>query len=97
MRLQAYLDHAAPMIKRLTANSHVRYAVADKYPDYYPQLPGALPGGRTLDPELFDTSLLAEELPNLRKPSPSTLLMGRIAGRPATRTRPWRAALAGNG
>ena len=79
VRLQAYLDHAAPMIKRLTANSHVRYAVADKYPDYYPQLPGALPGGRTLDPELFDTSLLAEELPNLRKPSPSTLLMGRIA------------------
>ena len=67
------------MIKKLTDNSRVRYAVADKYPDYYPQLPGALPGGRTLDPELFDTSLLAEELPNLRKPSPSTLLMGRIA------------------
>ncbi len=78
-RLQAYLDNAAPMIKKLTDSSHVRYAVADKYPDYYPQLPGALPGGRTLDPELFDTSLLAEELPNLRKPSPSTLLMGRIA------------------
>ena len=53
--------------------------VAAKYPDYYPQLPGALAGGRTLDPELFDTSLLGEELPNLRKPSPSTLLMGRIA------------------
>ncbi|MBP3362753.1 MAG: FAD-dependent oxidoreductase, partial [Pseudomonas sp.] len=43
VRLKAYLDHAAPMINRLTANSHVRYAVADKYPDYYPQLPGALP------------------------------------------------------
>ena len=79
LRLQAYLDNAAPMIKKLTDNSRVRYAVADKYPDYYPQLPGALAGGRTLDPELFDTSLLADELPNLRKPSPSTLLMGRIA------------------
>ena len=78
-RLQAYLDNAAPMIEQLTANSRVRYAVADKYPDYYPHLPGALAGGRTLDPELFDTSLLDEELPNLRKPSPSTLLMGRIA------------------
>ena len=78
-RLQAYLDNAAPMIKQLTANSRVRYAVAEKYPDYYPHLPGALAGGRTLDPELFDTSLLDEELPNLRKPSPSTLLMGRIA------------------
>ena len=78
-RLQAYLDNAACMIKQLTANSRVRYAVAEKYPDYYPHLPGALAGGRTLDPELFDTSLLNEELPNLRKPSPSTLLMGRIA------------------
>lgn len=78
-RLQAYLDNAAPMIKALTHTSRVRYAVAEKYPDYYPHLPGALPGGRTLDPELFDTSLLGDELANLRNPSPSTLLMGRIA------------------
>lgn len=78
-RLRAYLDNAPKMIEALTRTSRVRYAVAEKYPDYYPHLPGSLPGGRTLDPELFDTSLLAEELDNLRKPSPSTLLMGRIA------------------
>lgn len=78
-RLQAYLDNAPKMIEALTLTSRVRYAVAAKYPDYYPHLPGSLPGGRTLDPELFDTSLLGEELDNLRKPSPSTLLMGRIA------------------
>lgn len=78
-RLQAYLDNAPKMIEALTRKSRVRYAVAAKYPDYYPHLPGALPGGRTLDPELFDSSLLAEELDNLRTPSPSTLLMGRIA------------------
>ncbi|MBA1205000.1 FAD-dependent oxidoreductase [Pseudomonas capeferrum] len=78
-RLQAYLDNAPKMIEALTRTSRVRYAVAAKYPDYYPHLPGALPGGRTLDPELFDSSLLEEELDNLRKPSPSTLLMGRIA------------------
>jgi 3-oxosteroid 1-dehydrogenase len=78
-RLRAYLKNAAQMIRQLTANTRVRYAVAEKYPDYYPHLPGALPGGRTLDPELFDTSLLGEELEHLRKPSPSTLLMGRIA------------------
>lgn len=78
-RLQAYLDNAPKMIEALTRTSRVRYAVAAKYPDYYPHLPGSLPGGHTLDPELFDTSLLGEELDNLRKPSPSTLLMGRIA------------------
>lgn len=78
-RLEAYLDNAPKMIEALTRKSRVRYAVAAKYPDYYPHLPGSLPGGRTLDPELFDTSLLEQELDNLRKPSPSTLLMGRIA------------------
>ncbi|WP_060511910.1 FAD-binding protein [Pseudomonas sp. NBRC 111124] len=78
-RLQAYLDNAPKMIEALTRCSRVRYAVAAKYPDYYPHLPGALAGGRTLDPELFDSSLLGAELDNLRKPSPSTLLMGRIA------------------
>ncbi|MGH8387996.1 MAG: FAD-dependent oxidoreductase [Pseudomonas sp.] len=79
VRLRAYLDNAPKMIEQLTRTSRVRYAVAAKYPDYYPHLPGALAGGRTLDPELFDTSLLGDELANLRKPSPSTLLMGRIA------------------
>lgn len=79
LRLRAYLKHAPQMIQALEHKSHVRYAVAEKYPDYYPQLPGSLEGGRTLDPELFDTSLLGEELGNLRAPSPSTLLMGRIA------------------
>ncbi|CAG8863858.1 3-oxosteroid 1-dehydrogenase [Pseudomonas fluorescens] len=78
-RLRAYVKHAPQMIRALAENSHVRYAVATKYPDYYPQLPGSLAGGRTLDPELFDTSLLGDELANLRTPSPSTLLMGRIA------------------
>ncbi|SEJ51674.1 3-oxosteroid 1-dehydrogenase [Pseudomonas linyingensis] len=78
-RLRAYLEYAPRMIHYLETRSRVRYTVAEKYPDYYPHLPGSLPGGRTLDPELFDTSLLGDELNNLRKPSPSTLLMGRIA------------------
>ncbi|WEL57755.1 FAD-dependent oxidoreductase [Pseudomonas kermanshahensis] len=78
-RLRAYLEHAPQMINALEQNSHVSYAVAEKYPDYYPHLPGALQGGRTLDPQLFDTSLLGDELDNLRRPSPSTLLMGRVA------------------
>ncbi|NMG31547.1 FAD-binding protein, partial [Aromatoleum evansii] len=78
-RLRAYLDNAPKMIKHLEDKSRVRYAVAEKYPDYYQHLPGSLPGGRTLDPELFDTSVLGDELPNLRQGAPSNLLMGRIA------------------
>ena len=79
VRLRAYLDNAPKMISYLETKSRVRYAVAEKYPDYYQHLPGSLPGGRSLDPELFDTSLLGDELPHLRQGAPSNLLMGRIA------------------
>ena len=78
-KVRAYLDHAPAMIKYLEDKSRVRYAVAEKYPDYYQHLPGSLPGGRSLDPELFDTSVLGDELENLRRPSPSTLPMGKIS------------------
>lgn len=78
-KVRAYLDHAPAMIKYLEDKSRVRYAVAEKYPDYYQHVPGSLPGGRSLDPELFDTSVLGDELENLRRPSPSTLLMGKIS------------------
>jgi len=77
-RLHAYLTHAPEMVRYLEEHSRVRYAVADKYPDYYPHLPGALPGGRTLDPELFDLGQLGDELANLREIAPGNLLMGRI-------------------
>lgn len=95
-RLRTYLDKAPEMISWLEQHSRVRYAVADKYPDYYQHLPGALPGGRSLDPELFDLSQLGDELANLREASPGNLLMGRIswtardAHKAMAKTRGWR-------
>ncbi|UTW12260.1 FAD-binding protein [Marinobacterium rhizophilum] len=78
-RLHAYLDNAPKMMQYLEDNTRLHYTVAEKYPDYYPQLPGAMSGGRTLDPELFDTAELGDEVENLRPASPTTLLMGKIA------------------
>ncbi|WP_351059740.1 FAD-binding protein, partial [Psychrobacter sp. TB20-MNA-CIBAN-0197] len=34
-RIRAYLDNAPKMLRELQANSRVKFAVADKYPDYY--------------------------------------------------------------
>lgn len=78
-RLHAYLENGPKMIEQLEAISRVRYAVVEKYPDYYPHLPGALAGGRSLDPELFDTSLLGDEQQFLRPAALSNLLMGKIS------------------
>ncbi|QIB51549.1 FAD-dependent oxidoreductase [Pseudomonas sp. OIL-1] len=78
-RLRTYLTKAPEMIAWLEKHTRVRYAVADKYPDYYPHLPGSLAGGRTLDPELFDLSLLGDQLSALREAAPGNMLMGKIA------------------
>lgn len=78
-RLRTYLEQAPKMVRELEECSHVRFAVAEKYPDYYPHLPGSLPGGRSLDPEIFDASVLAGEFVNMRPASATTLLMGKIS------------------
>lgn len=78
-RVRAYIENAPKMIRELQANSRVKFAVAEKYPDYYPHLAGSLDGGRTLDPELFDTSVMGDEIENQQPASASTLLMGRMA------------------
>ena len=78
-RVRKYIEKAPEMVQWLEKNSRVRYAVAEKYPDYYPHLEGFLPGGRTLDPELFDVSSLKDEISNLREASRGNLLMGRIS------------------
>ncbi len=78
-RLRTYMEQAPKMVRELEDCSRVRFAVAEKYPDYYQHLPGALPGGRSLDPEIFDASVLAEEFDNMRPASPTTLLMGKIS------------------
>ena len=88
-------EQAPRMVRELEECSRVRFAVAEKYPDYYPHLPGALHGGRSLDPEIFDASVLEEEFSNLRPASATTLLMGKIAGPRVRHTRPCHAASAG--
>ncbi|MCU1717583.1 FAD-binding protein [Pseudomonas sp. 5P_3.1_Bac2] len=100
-RLRTYLEQAPQMVSELEACSRVRFAVAEKYPDYYPHLPGSLPGGRSLDPEIFDASVLEEEFANMRPASATTLLMGKIAWtarqahRAMSRSFGWRLMLLG--
>ncbi|GAA0680190.1 3-oxosteroid 1-dehydrogenase [Marinobacterium maritimum] len=77
-RLRAYLDNAPKMMQYLQENTRLNYTVAERYPDYYQHLPGAAPGGRTLDPELFDTTALGDEVEHLQPASPTTLLLGKI-------------------
>ena len=77
-RLGAYLDQAPRMVRYLEQKTHMRYRAMPRYSDYYPDLPGAKTGYRTMDPVPFDAAKMGAEFDRLRAPSPGTLIAGRI-------------------
>ena len=56
-RVLAYVETANTMIQYL-AKIGVPYASLPLYPDYYQDIPGAIKGGRSMDPVPFDAAKL---------------------------------------
>ena len=67
-RQQAFLLNGPQMIAFVMANSPLRFRWMEGYSDYYPELPGGLPNGRSIEPDQFDGNLLGSELTNLNAP-----------------------------
>ncbi|GAA2505584.1 3-oxosteroid 1-dehydrogenase [Streptomyces longisporus] len=67
-RQNAFLAHGPAMISFVMANSPLRFRWMEGYSDYYPELPGGLPGGRSIEPDQFDGNLLGAELAHLNPP-----------------------------
>lgn len=54
--VDAFVDQVAPTLDWLRHETPLRLRLVPRYPDYHPEHPGGLPGGgRSLEPELFDT------------------------------------------
>jgi 3-oxosteroid 1-dehydrogenase len=64
-RQEAFLRNGPAMIAAVMANSPLRFRWMEGYSDYYPELPGGLPSGRSIEPDQFDGNLLGAELANL--------------------------------
>jgi succinate dehydrogenase/fumarate reductase flavoprotein subunit len=75
-RMQAFLAGGDEAIRFLEANTSVRLQPVRRYPDYYPDTPGATAGGRVLEPVPFDGSALGADFALLRDPLPEFLLFG---------------------
>ena len=58
--LEAVVDSGPEMITWLAEHAGLRFSSADEYPDYRPDVEGSLPGGRSLDPALYDSTQLGE-------------------------------------
>jgi 3-oxosteroid 1-dehydrogenase len=77
-RLWLFIRESKRVLAYLHEKTHVRYVPLAKYTDYYPEAPGGLPGGRSMDPVPFDGSLLREDLIRLRRPHPQSQILGKF-------------------
>ncbi|NXY94182.1 3-oxosteroid 1-dehydrogenase [Streptomyces sp. BR123] len=64
-RQAAFLAHGPRMLDFVMANSPLRFRYMDGYSDYYPNLPGGLPNGRSIEPDQLDGNVLGAELDHL--------------------------------
>ena len=67
-RKAAYLATGPSVISFLLRNTPLKFRWMEGYSDYYPELPGGLPGGASIEPDQFDGHLLGGELANLNPP-----------------------------
>lgn len=74
----AYVRHGKRMLEWLTANSAVQFQAMAYYADYYQHLPGAKPGGRSVDPLPYSAQQLGGDFRNLQAPHPQTRVLGMM-------------------
>ena len=65
--IETYVRKGPEMVKWVEDTAAIEFACLTTYPDYHPELDGGKAGGRSLDNGLFDTKLLGDWQPKLRK------------------------------
>lgn len=75
--IRTFVEKAPEAFDFLITNTKLSPILRVDEPDYRPEIQGALSGGRTIDPGLFDGTLLGKEYPNLLH-NPQYHFMGNL-------------------
>lgn len=73
-RREAFVDHA-PVVYSWLERHGLVWKTAKAYPDYYPDLPGGIAGGRTVEPAPFNVKRLGDWYSHARESLPAGLPM----------------------
>ena len=65
-RLRAFSERAPEMLRFMMCHSHVDYRPLPDYMDYYEQVPGYKPGGRSMDPGSIHLKKLGDDAAQMR-------------------------------
>ncbi len=64
-RQAAFLSNGPPMLTFVMNSTPLGFRWMQGYSDYYPELPGGMPDGRSIEPAMFNANLLGSELAHL--------------------------------
>ncbi len=78
-KLETYVDTAPEMLEYMLAKTHLRMECMLTYMDYYAELAGGKPGGRSLEAAHFDAARLGDEFEKMREPALQELVLGRVS------------------
>ncbi len=73
---EAFLQRGDEAIRYLEEHTALRLRPVVRYPDYYPDLPGATAGGRVLESLPFDARELGDDFKLMRSPLPEFMAFG---------------------
>jgi len=73
---EQFLRSGPAMLRYLQEHSAVRFQACPKHTDYYSELPGARPGGRPVEAQVFDGRKLRKQFGALRPALPEFMLFG---------------------
>lgn len=77
-RLQTYADESLRVVEYFRDKTHLSLKSLGKYTDYYAELPGGKPGGRSMEADPFDARELGPAFKNLRRPHPQSQVLGKF-------------------
>ncbi len=67
-KLRAYVRQAPAMVRYLAQHTPINFLAADRYADYYPELSGGKPGGRSMEPLPVSRRSIGDEADHQRLP-----------------------------
>jgi 3-oxosteroid 1-dehydrogenase len=78
VNVASFAKNGARMLQWIMENSHVQFMSMREYADYYQHIPGARPGGRSIDPLPYDARVLGNDFLNMNAQHRQVRVLGMM-------------------
>jgi succinate dehydrogenase/fumarate reductase flavoprotein subunit len=79
-KVDAFLEHGPAMVEFLQRETDAEFFLSPEFPDYHPDVPGGVSGGRSIGTVPFDARALGPHVTRLGRPLRETTFLGMSIG-----------------